>query len=116
MSKQTKRILGDQRIFQSVFNDLDMYHEMVTLPDGTKTYAYVYKGSDPYNFEDSAFPNTVAALSALIDQITGEDDDMQEGEDTNQLIAAENQRRRKRNKLRAEQRQRKQQLMGEKEQ
>lgn len=53
-----------------------------------------------------AYDEALAALSAIVNQIIGEDETCEDGEDTNQLIAANNQRLRKRNKLRSEQRQR----------
>lgn len=68
-SKAVERILGHQRIFQSVFNDLDMRHEIVTLEDGKKTYAYVYDGVDPYELEDKAFPGTLAAINAHLEAV-----------------------------------------------
>jgi len=57
-NEQTKRLFGHQRIFQSVFNDLNMRHEIVTDKDGKQRYAYVYDGLDPYELEDSHFPIT----------------------------------------------------------
>lgn len=62
MHKTPKRILGHARIFQSVFNDLNMRHEKVMLSDGTESWAYVYSGSDPYQLEDSNFPGTVESI------------------------------------------------------
>lgn len=64
-----KRILGDQRIFQAIFNDLgkNFRHEIV---DGR--YVYVYDGPDPYELEDSAFPGTVAAILSQRRQVIEE--------------------------------------------
>lgn len=59
----TDRLLGDLRIFQAVFNDLKMTHEIVTLADGTKSYAYVYGGIDPYELGDNRFPTIQAAIT-----------------------------------------------------
>lgn len=64
----SKRLLGHQRIFQQVFNDLDMRHEIVTDKDGKQRYAYVYDGIDPYELEDSYFPGTLAAIKQLIQE------------------------------------------------
>jgi len=58
------RMLGDLRVFQSVYNDLDLEHEIVSLQDGTKTWAYTYPGIDPYELNDSSFPETVKAIEA----------------------------------------------------
>ncbi|MBT8161443.1 MULTISPECIES: hypothetical protein [Arthrobacter] len=54
-----KRILGDMRIFQTVFSDLNMKHEIV---DGR--YVYTYEGTDPYELEDAAFPKTIQLITA----------------------------------------------------
>lgn len=70
MNDQPKRILGHARIFQSVFNDLKMKHEKVTLADGTESWAYVYEGSDPYQLEDSGFPGTVEAIMTYMSKGT----------------------------------------------
>jgi len=66
VEKTPKRILGDLRIFQAVFADASMRHEIVTLEDGTRRYAYVYEGADPYQLEDTAFPLFVGLVEALI--------------------------------------------------
>lgn len=63
-----KRVLGQQRIFQSVFNDLKMSHEIVTDKDGNKRYAYVYDGVDPYELEDDHFPETLRAIEEYAEQ------------------------------------------------
>lgn len=58
----SKRILGDARIFQSVFNDLGLSHDIVTDSKGRQRYAYVYEGADPYEAEDISFPQTVKLI------------------------------------------------------
>lgn len=58
-----ERILGSLRIFQAIHNDLELKHEIVTLEDGTKTWAYTYEGIDPYELEDKAFPTILKAFS-----------------------------------------------------
>jgi hypothetical protein len=63
------RILGDQRIFQAVCNDLGLRHETVTLADGTKGYAYIYDGIDPYQLEDEYFPIVVTAIKSRDDSL-----------------------------------------------
>lgn len=60
--RKDKRIFGDQRIFQAVFNDLKMEHELVKLADGTERWVYTYDGVDPYELEDSAFSLTVQLI------------------------------------------------------
>lgn len=72
--RDKKRILGDLRIFQAVHNDLKLSHQEVTLEDGSKTWAYVYEGVDPYELEDSHFPSIIKAveaerIEALIDEL-----------------------------------------------
>jgi len=47
----TDRILRHQRIFQSVFNDLRMRHEIVRDSKDVQRYAYVYDGVDPYELD-----------------------------------------------------------------
>lgn len=63
--RDKKRILGDLRIFQAVHNDLKLSHQEVTLEDGSKTWAYVYEGVDPYELEDSHFPSIIKAVEAV---------------------------------------------------
>lgn len=58
------RLLGDLRIFQAIHNDLKLHHEIVTLENGTKTWAYTYDGIDPYELEDRHFPTFLALISA----------------------------------------------------
>ncbi len=60
------RILGDMRIFQSVFNDLKLRHELVTDSNGVQRYAYVYDGVDPYQLEDNAYPLTVSLIARKV--------------------------------------------------
>jgi len=56
-----KRILGDLRIFQAIFNDLHLSHN----PDG---HSYIYPGIDPYELEDDSFPMTVATIQKLLSE------------------------------------------------
>lgn len=65
-TEPTSRLLGDLRIFQAIHNDLKLSHEEITRSDGSKAWAYVYDGVDPYELEDSAFPGTVAAIESLL--------------------------------------------------
>lgn len=59
------RLFGHQRIFQQLYLDLNMRHEIVTLEDGTKRYAYLYDGVDPYELEDSHFPKFAKAVERI---------------------------------------------------
>jgi len=49
------RVLGDQRIFQAVVNDLKLTH----IPEGK---GYTYTGVDPYQLEDNSFPIVTQAI------------------------------------------------------
>lgn len=60
--RDTNRVLGHLRIFQSVVNDTSLKHELVKFADGTERWVYTYEGTDPYELEDAAFEGTVAAI------------------------------------------------------
>lgn len=65
---ESNRILGDLRIFQSVYADLA---SVLTHVPGEN--AYVYKGIDPYELEDERFTITVEAIKTKY--ITKEESD-----------------------------------------
>lgn len=62
----SKRILGDQRIFQSIVNDLKLEHELIVEHKENsikKRYVYFYDGTDPYELEDEHFPSITKAIA-----------------------------------------------------
>lgn len=71
-ASKPKRLLGDLRIFQAVYNDVKLRHEMVTLENGKRTWAYVYDGLDPYELEDNHFPIILAAFNTAASEMVRE--------------------------------------------